>query len=47
MKKVKQFDNFFAQNIGKKYAIAINSGAITLHPDLITKGSVEGDEVII
>jgi len=44
--KVKQLEELFAQYIGTKYAIALNSGTAALHLALIAKGIGEGDEVI-
>lgn len=44
--KVKQLEELFAQYIGTRYAIALNSGTAALHLALIAKGIGEGDEVI-
>lgn len=44
--KVKQLEELFAQYIGTKYAIALNSGTAALHLALIANGIGEGDEVI-
>lgn len=44
--KVQQFEKLFAQYIGTKYAIALNSGTAALHIALIAKGIAKGDEVI-
>jgi len=44
--KVRQFEELFAQYIGTKYAIALNSGTAALHLALIANGIGEGDEVI-
>ena len=44
--KVRQLEELFAQYIGTKYAIALNSGTAALHLALIANGIGEGDEVI-
>lgn len=44
--KVRQLEELFAQYIGTKYAIALNSGTAALHLALIANGIGEGDEII-
>ena len=43
---VKKFENEFANFIGTKYAIAVNSGTSALHLSLIAMGVKKGDYVI-
>ena len=45
-KKVEEFEGAFAEFIGTKYAVAVNSGTAALHIALLTQGIGEGDEVI-
>jgi dTDP-4-amino-4,6-dideoxygalactose transaminase len=45
-KKVEEFEGAFAEFIGTKYAVAVNSGTAALHIDLLAHGIGEGDEVI-
>jgi len=45
-RKVEEFEGAFAQFIGTKYAIAVNSGTAALHVALLAQGIREGDEVI-
>jgi len=45
-KKVEEFEGAFAEFIGAKYAIAVNSGTAALHIALLAHGIGEGDEVI-
>ena len=44
--KVEEFEEAFAEFIGTKYAIAVNSGTAALHIALLAHGIGEGDEVI-
>jgi len=44
--KVEEFEEAFAEFIGTKYAIAVNSGTAALHIALLAHGVGEGDEVI-
>jgi len=45
--KVKEFENGFAQYVGAKYAVAVNSGTAALHIALAVFGVGPGDEVIV
>ncbi|MBW3001684.1 DegT/DnrJ/EryC1/StrS family aminotransferase [Candidatus Woesearchaeota archaeon] len=45
--KVKEFEEKFADYIGVKYAVAVNSGTAALHLGLATLGIKSGDEVIV
>lgn len=45
-RKVEEFEEAFAQFIGTKYAVAVNSGTAALHIALLAQGIGEGDEVI-
>jgi perosamine synthetase len=45
-RKVEEFEEAFAQFIGAKYAVAVNSGTAALHIALLSHGIGEGDEVI-
>ncbi len=45
--KVKQFEQEFAERIGTRYAIALNSCTAALHLALEAIGIAEGDEVIV
>lgn len=45
--KTAEFENKFAQYIGAKYAIALNSATAALHLSLIVAGVKPGDEVIV
>lgn len=44
--KVEEFEKKFAQWVGAKYGIAVNSGTAALHVALLSCGIGEGDEVI-
>ncbi len=44
--KLIQFEEAFAQYVGTKYAVAVNSGTSGLHPAVIASGVQAGDEVI-
>ena len=44
---VTQFEAAFAQYIGSKYAIALNSGTAALHSSLIAAGVGRNDEVLV
>jgi dTDP-4-amino-4,6-dideoxygalactose transaminase len=44
--KVAEFERLFANYIGTKHAIAVNSGTAALHVALISAGLGQGDEVI-
>jgi perosamine synthetase len=44
--KVKEFEEAFAQYVGVKHAIAVNSGTAALHIAILAKGIGSGDEVI-
>jgi perosamine synthetase len=44
---VKEFENFFTNFIGTKYAIAVNSCTAALHIGLLTLKIKSGDEVIV
>jgi len=46
-KKVRQFEEAFADYFGVKYAIAMNSATACLHSALIACGIGKGDEVIV
>jgi len=45
-KKVEEFEEAFAEFIGTRYAIAVNSGTAALHIALLAHGIGEGDKVI-
>jgi perosamine synthetase len=45
--KVKRFEERFAEYIGVKYAVAVNSGTAALHVALASIGIGPGDEVIV
>src|SRR5262245_16809798 len=45
--KVKQFEEEFAEYIGCRHAVAVNSGTAALHLALEAMGIREGDEVIV
>jgi dTDP-4-amino-4,6-dideoxygalactose transaminase len=45
--KVQQFEEKFADYIGSKYAVAVNSGTAALHTSLAALGIGLGDEVIV
>ena len=45
-KKVEEFEGAFAEFIGTKYAVAVNSGTAALHISLLAQGIGEGNEVI-
>jgi dTDP-4-amino-4,6-dideoxygalactose transaminase len=44
--KVKEFEERFAEFVGTKYAVAVNSGTAALHVALLAYGIGPGDEVI-
>src|SRR5262245_45091108 len=46
-RNVKKFEDDFAQYVGSKYAVAVNSGTAALHLALDAIGIKEGDEVIV
>ena len=46
-KKVEEFEKLFADYVGAKYAIAVNSCTSALHISLLALGIGRGDEVII
>src|SRR5262249_22245243 len=46
-RKVKSFEEDFAQYVGCKHAVAVNSGTAALHIALDAIGIREGDEVIV
>jgi len=45
-RKVEDFEGAFAEFVGTKYAVAVNSGTAALHIALLVHGIGEGDEVI-
>jgi len=45
-KKVKEFEEKFAEYVGTKHAIAVSNGTLALHLALIAAGVGSGDEVI-
>lgn len=45
--KVKEFEDRFAEYVGVKYAVAVNSGTAALHIALAVLGIGPGDEVIV
>ena len=45
--KVKQFEREFAEQVGARYAVAVNSCTAALHLALEAIGLTEGDEVIV
>jgi perosamine synthetase len=44
---IEKFEGMLADRIGKKYAVAFNSGTSALHAILLAYGIGEGDEVIV
>jgi len=44
---IEKFETMLAEYIGKKYAVAFNSGTSALHAMLLAYGIKEGDEVIV
>ena len=44
---IEKFEKTLADRIGKKYALAFNSGTSALHAILLAYGIGEGDEVIV
>lgn len=45
--QVTQFESSFANYIGTKFAVAVNSGSAALHVALLATGVGQGDEVIV
>jgi len=45
--EIKEFEERIAEYIGRKYAVAFNSGTSALHAILLAYGIGEGDEVIV
>lgn len=45
--KVKQFEQAFAEYVGSRHAVAVNSGTAALHLALEAIGLEEGDEVLV
>ncbi|MCD6109004.1 MAG: DegT/DnrJ/EryC1/StrS family aminotransferase [Thermoplasmata archaeon] len=45
--EIKKFEEMVAEYVGKKYAVAFNSGTSALHAILLAYGIGEGDEVIV
>src|SRR5207245_6032801 len=45
--KVKRFEDDFAEYVGSKHAVAVNSGTAALHLALDAVGIRQGDEVIV
>ena len=43
---VKEFENLYAEFIGTRHAVAVNSGTAALHVALLASGITPGDEVI-
>jgi len=46
-KEIKEFEEMLAEYIGRKYAVAFNSGTSALHSILLAYGIGEGDEIIV
>ena len=44
---LEKFENLFANKVGAKYAVAVNSGTSAIHLALATLGIKPGDEVIV
>src|SRR3990172_3147298 len=44
---VEQFEKVFADFVGAKYAVAVNSGTAALHASMFALGISPGDEVIV
>lgn len=44
--KIAEFERAFAENVGAKYAVAVNSGTAALHAAAFAAGIHEGDEII-
>ena len=45
--KAKQFEQAFAEYVGARHAVAVNSGTAALHLALDAIGLEEGDEVLV
>ena len=45
--EIKKFEEMVAEYVGRKYAVAFNSGTSALHSILLAYGIREGDEVIV
>jgi len=45
--EIKKFEEMVAEYVGRKYAVAFNSGTSALHSILLAYGIGEGDEVIV
>lgn len=45
--EIKKFEKMVAEYVGRKYAVAFNSGTSALHAILLAYGIQEGDEVIV
>jgi perosamine synthetase len=45
--KVEEFEHHFADHVGVKYAVAVNSGTAALHASMYAIGIEPGDEVIV
>ncbi len=46
-KKIKEFENKFAEKMGTTYAVAFNSASSALHAAIVTVGVNPGEEVIV
>ncbi len=44
---IEQFEKTFADSVGAKYAVAVNSGTAALHAAMFAIGTGPGDEVIV
>ena len=44
---IEKFESMVAEHVGKKYAVAFNSGTSALHAILLAYGIKQGDEVIV
>ena len=44
---IEQFEKVFADFVGAKYAVAVNSGTAALHASMFALGISPGDEVIV
>ena len=45
--EIKEFEKKIAEYVGRKYAIAFNSGTSALHAILLAHGIKQGDEIIV